>query len=107
MVQFFNLEGYSCATPPASTPDGYSAGVSNEHSCGHHDSDYQSADFRISLQELLRLIQFFNLGSYYWCPEMGTLDGFCAGENGLQFRYLPCAMTWQPYPPDGRSAPLK
>jgi len=31
----------------------------------------------INLTELLRLIQFFNMGGYYACPGENTEDGFC------------------------------
>ncbi len=43
-----------------------------------HDAD-QNADGKISLDELLRVIQFYNTLGYHYCPEEDTEDGFCAG----------------------------
>lgn len=44
-------------------------------------SIYHSADVdgsgSISLTELLRVIQLFNIGAYEVCPNEGTEDGFC------------------------------
>ncbi len=37
----------------------------------------QDGDKVISLSELLRGIQLYNLGGYIWCPGGGTEDGFC------------------------------
>jgi hypothetical protein len=42
-------------------------------------SDYNPQDWAIDLSELLRLIQFFNSGGYYACPDDGTEDGYCLG----------------------------
>ncbi len=48
--------------------------------CQPHGSDYQGglADWNISLSELLRGIQFYNMRGYYRCLE-DSEDGYCAG----------------------------
>ena len=33
--------------------------------------------WRIGLSEVLRMIQFFNVGGYVFCPGGGTEDGYC------------------------------
>jgi hypothetical protein len=43
-----------------------------------HNAD-QNQNQAIELNELLRLIQLFNSGSYHYCPDEGTEDGFCPG----------------------------
>jgi hypothetical protein len=43
--------------------------------CTPHSSDYQIVNWKISLSELLRLIQFYNVGGFIPC-ESGE-DGFC------------------------------
>jgi hypothetical protein len=77
VIQFFNSGGYSCAIPPSSTEDGYVPGPTGNQTCTPHASDYNPQDWRISLSELLRLIQFFNSGGYHPCA--GSEDGFCPG----------------------------
>lgn len=70
-IQLFNAGQYHCE---ASTEDGYAVGAGDE-GCSPHDSDYKDgADWRISLTELLRLIQFFNVGHY--APSAAAEDGF-------------------------------
>lgn len=75
VIQFFNVGALSC-DPQQASEDGYLAGPGDE-SCTPHDSDYSAQDWMINLTELLRLIQFFNLGGYAVCPDEGTEDGFC------------------------------
>lgn len=81
VIQFFNVSGYHCAPSPEDTEDGYLPGVAEAHDCIPHGSDYNLQDWKISLTELLRLIQFFNTGGYHPCPEADppTEDGFCIG----------------------------
>jgi PhoPQ-activated pathogenicity-related protein len=79
VIQFFNIRGYQCAVAPASSEDGYLAGAGAGHDCAPHCSDYAPQDWQIDLTELLRLIQFFNIGGYHACAESGTEDGYCAG----------------------------
>jgi hypothetical protein len=83
IVQFFNAGGFHCADDPAATEDGYLAGSGPAQSCRPHASDYNGGapDWQIDLTELLRLIQFFSAGGYYWCPEAGTEDGYCPGAG--------------------------
>jgi len=77
VIQFYNSDGYHC---DAAGEDGYSPGPGDRASCTYHDSDYNPPDWDINLSELLRVIQFFNSGGYYPCPDEGTEDGFCVGS---------------------------
>lgn len=79
VIQFFNSGGYQCVTPPATSEDGYLPGAGSNHSCGGHSSDYAPHDWKVNLSELLRLIQFFNIGGYHACPGQSTEDGYCTG----------------------------
>ncbi|HOV32360.1 MAG TPA: hypothetical protein PLX23_03235, partial [Candidatus Hydrogenedens sp.] len=75
VIQFFNMGGYHCE---AGTEDGYAGGYDGDKTCTPHASDYDEQDWTIDLGELLRLIQFFNMGGYYPCPGIGE-DGYCPG----------------------------
>jgi hypothetical protein len=79
VIQFFNIRGFHCVTPPGSSEDGYLPGAGGDQSCAAHASDYAPHDWQINLTELLRLIQFFNMRGYHACPELSTEDGFCPG----------------------------
>jgi hypothetical protein len=79
VIQFFNIKGFQCVTPPAISEDGYLPGPGQDHGCVTHQSDYNPQDWQINLTELLRLIQFFNTGGYHACPDENTEDGFCPG----------------------------
>lgn len=81
VIQFFNIGGYHCALAGEESEDGYVPGYDGDKSCRPHASDYNPQDWRIELTELLRLIQFFNMGGYYACPEIGE-DGYCPGLPG-------------------------
>ena len=83
-IQFFNLGGYSCSPDPGATSDGYVPGPGTDYSCAPHAADYMEPFWSISLAELLRLIQFFNLGGYHACPDQGTQDGYCPGPPPVQ-----------------------
>lgn len=75
VIQLFNLLGIHC---DSSTEDGYAPGwIDTPPDCGPHSSDYNPMNWRIELGELLRIIQFFNLGGYHVCAE--GEDGFCPG----------------------------
>ncbi len=78
LIQFFNSGGFHCAEPPDATEDGYAPGPGDQ-SCDPHRSDYEPQDWAVQLLELLRLIQFYNIGGYTPCPDAGTEDGFCPG----------------------------
>lgn len=75
VIQFFNSGGYHC---DPQGEDGYAPGKEGDKTCTPHASDYQPQDWEISLSELLRLIQFFNIGGYHACPGVGE-DGYCPG----------------------------
>ncbi|MCX8065006.1 MAG: PASTA domain-containing protein [Candidatus Hydrogenedentes bacterium] len=77
VIQFFNSGGYHCAGSEP-TEDGYLPGYEGDKNCKPHASDYNSQDWIINLNELLRLIQFFNMGGYYQCPT--GEDGYCPGS---------------------------
>ena len=83
VVQFLNSDGYHCAEE--GIEDGYAPGEGGR-SCTPHSSDYNPKDWRINLSELLRLIQLFNVGGYYACPDEDppAEDGFCIGLRGHQ-----------------------
>ncbi|HOK10616.1 MAG TPA: PASTA domain-containing protein, partial [Candidatus Hydrogenedens sp.] len=58
-------------------PEGIPEGVvEGEEEKPPHSAD-QDGDWKISLSELLRVIQFFNMGGYYPCPT--GEDGYCPG----------------------------
>ncbi len=80
VIQFFNFSGYSCPLTEVITEDGYVPGNSGGTFCKPHDLDYNPQDWRISLEEILRAIQYFNSKYYYWCPEESTEDSFCLGN---------------------------
>jgi hypothetical protein len=79
VIQFYNLGGYQCVTPPGTSEDGYLAGPGENHACVPHASDYHPQDWQLNLSEILRLIQFFNVGAYHACPGLDTEDGYCPG----------------------------
>ncbi len=81
VIQFYNSGGHHCADDQGDTEDGYVPGAGTNLSCRPHSSDYapDGPDWRISLTELLRVIQFYNSGGYRYCLEEGTEDGFCPG----------------------------
>jgi len=70
-IQLFNAGEYFC---DAGSEDGYSV-ITGSRDCVPHSSDYKDTpDWRVSLTELLRLIQFFNVRGYV--PSVTTEDGF-------------------------------
>ena len=74
IIQFYNSGGYYCAYV---TEDGYAPGASGSYLCDYHDGDYAPSNWRIDLNELLRIIQFYNSAQIHPC-ETGE-DGFCLG----------------------------
>ncbi len=80
VVQFYNSAGFHCQTD---TEDGYAPGPGAMAPCTAHDSDYAPQDWWISLSELLRLVQFYNLGAYSQCSRLAapTEDGYCIGNG--------------------------
>ena len=79
VIQFFNSGGLHCADNPGETEDGYVPGPGANQTCTPHSSDYAPRDWDVGLVELLRLIQFYNMNGYHYCPADGTEDGFCPG----------------------------
>jgi len=76
LIQLYNAGGYGC---DATAPDGYAPGEPGkglDTTCPPHASDYLDTDGLISLSELLRLVQYYNLGAYSACPETAE-DRFC------------------------------
>ncbi|MBI1320010.1 MAG: DNRLRE domain-containing protein [Candidatus Hydrogenedens sp.] len=78
IIQLFNSDGYACAATPGSTEDGYIVGAGSLSGCLRHAADYLAPAGSLSLSELLRAIQFFNLGSITFCEGVGE-DDFCPG----------------------------
>lgn len=72
VVQYYNAGALHC---DHATADGYAPGGGDTASCPPHDSNYVPRDWRISLTELLRLVQLFNAGGYSAC-DTGE-DGYC------------------------------
>jgi len=72
VIQLFNFAAYHCL---ANTEDGYLPGQGIDHGCLPHSADYSAQDWKINLPELLRVIQFYNVGAYAACSE--TEDGYC------------------------------
>ncbi|MBI1321380.1 MAG: hypothetical protein GC168_20850 [Candidatus Hydrogenedens sp.] len=75
IVQFFNALTFQC---DADSEDGYAPYGGSCFGCAQHSSDYAPRDCAVSLSELLRGVQLFNLGTYHPC-EAGEGDGFCPG----------------------------
>ncbi len=77
VVQLYNAKGIKCAT--RLTEDGFDLSTTGpgQMSCVRHTADYNPADNRISLTELLRIVQFFNTKNVRYCPQLNDEDGFC------------------------------
>ena len=77
LIQLYNAGQYHCAENAGASEDGFELiAPPSEPACVLHSVD-QNGDKSISLSELLRGIQLYNLGGYTWCPGGGTEDGFC------------------------------
>lgn len=74
VIQFYNAGGYSCKQ---GTEDGYAPIPTGPRNCTNHSADYNPPDFQINLDEILRVIQFFNSLGYHQDPN--TEDGFAPG----------------------------
>ncbi|MCG3773683.1 MAG: hypothetical protein JW395_0496 [Nitrospira sp.] len=76
LIQFYNFaNGFGCGNGE----DGFALG-SEDKTCPFHSSDYTEPRWIITLSELLRSVQLFNMNGYWPCPEASE-DGFCAGET--------------------------
>lgn len=73
VVQLYNALKYSCAN--FASEDGYKPGPGGL-TCGVHSADFLVPQGEISLSELLRVIQLYNVGGYTACPGSSE-DGFC------------------------------
>jgi len=67
VIQLFQAGQYSIATGGASE-DGYQPGPGSQDGSAH-DADYAPRDWRISVEELMRVIQLYHLGGYRTCPD--------------------------------------
>jgi len=80
VVQLYNGDGYRCGE--GADEDGYLMGASDvpQGGCIHHDSDFAPKDYNINLSEVLRIVQFYNLGVCVYCMNVNpaTEDSFCA-----------------------------
>jgi len=77
VIQLFNYGEYHC---DATTEDGYATGPGNKN-CAPHSSDYVGGgNWRISIDELLRAIQLFNVDNGYYHIDLTTEDGFAPGR---------------------------
>ncbi|MBI1320985.1 MAG: CHRD domain-containing protein [Candidatus Hydrogenedens sp.] len=77
VIQFYNFGGYHC---DEGNSDGFAPGEDIlARNCQPHSSDYNVQDWKITLSEILRLIQLFNTGGrkYYICED--SEDGYCPG----------------------------
>lgn len=75
IIQFFNSSGFHCEE---GTEDGYAPGYdeSFDFSCPRHTADYFPPDWHISLEEILRMVQFLNSNGYQICPFLSE-DNYC------------------------------
>jgi formylglycine-generating enzyme required for sulfatase activity len=77
IIQLYNAGSFCCNS---GTEDGYAPGDCKGEVCERHDADYADPPWVVSLSELLRAVQLFNLGSFETCPEGESEDGFCLPE---------------------------
>jgi len=71
IIQLFNAGTYGCGE--SGTGDGYAAS-GNDKTCKPHSADYAPQDWRIGLNEILRVMQFYTAGAYH--PDAAQDDGF-------------------------------
>lgn len=77
VIQLYNsASGFSCG----GGEDGFQLGPSGGFGCPPHAADYEGVNpnWRISLSELLRVVQIYNVGAYFPCGNLSE-DGFCPG----------------------------
>ena len=75
VIQIYNDGAYRC---DPGGEDGYALTGTPDYTCSSHDSDYKPQDWRISLSELLRLIQLYNSDGYH--PDPLGEDNFAPGK---------------------------
>lgn len=75
-IQLYQSSGYHCAPE---IPEGFAPDPGENYDCIPYSADYAPQDWVITVSELLRLIQFYNIGGYYRSFEME--DGFSPGSQ--------------------------
>ena len=62
--------------------EGAAEGALEGEPCTRHSADFADPAWRITLPELLRVVQLYNAGHYHPCPDADptTEDGFCPGK---------------------------
>lgn len=79
LIQFYNLDGLHCEGAPGESEDGFLPGTGPNAGCRPHAADYNPQDWHINISEVLRVVQFYNLGSYHLCTDAASEDGYCPG----------------------------
>ncbi|MBI1317810.1 MAG: hypothetical protein GC168_02530 [Candidatus Hydrogenedens sp.] len=82
VIQLFTANRYGCASAEGETEVRFVPGIAPEALCVPHIADNHGIpDYHIDLTELLRVVQFYNVGAYADCINFGgrttTEDGFC------------------------------
>lgn len=72
IIQLYNSDGFHCEP---GTEDGYGIGPGSTNTCPRLLADYEAPNWRISLSEVLRIVQFYNSYGYFECFE--APDGYC------------------------------
>jgi hypothetical protein len=75
-IQLYNAAGVCCDETQTSD-DGYLPGACASRACARHTGDFAEPAWELTLSEILRMIQLFNLGAFVECPEGESEDGFC------------------------------
>jgi formylglycine-generating enzyme required for sulfatase activity len=75
VVQLYNAGGYCCAAE--SNEDGFIPGDCDARECARHSADYDAGPWVLSLSEMLRVVQLYNVGGFTACGESEAEDGFC------------------------------
>lgn len=89
VIQLYNSLEYYCAGVGEESEDGYLPGPGANRTCSPFDTDYAPQDWSISLDELLRAIQFYNFLGYHYCPAEFTEDGFCPRRRSANHDAIP------------------
>lgn len=81
IIQLYNTGAYACAENAGATEDGFETlpPGDGDRACIFHSLDLNE-DNSVSLSELLRGIQLYNLQGYQYCVELETEDDFCSSK---------------------------
>lgn len=80
IIQLYNAGIFRCDI--AGSEDSYRTGAGDTSGCSRHTADFESPAFQINLTELLRIIQWFNLGGLEPCPEgVDSEDTYCVAQG--------------------------